>query len=278
MENFDIIRTSEYVVTETNLVNSFKSKFENCKVEVDPNNYRETYNISNGKEPVIRYQMQSQVRKTSLNNILLYLDFPINFFIEDVRSTPYGHFNYEIMKEFCHGLDIESIGAGELTDKILDNDQKYPTILRDLYATDYEWRDDDMYNSIAWRDQYQPEQYWSFMKYGQLGVPLLDRPNQFFIGSAHSLFSAHLAKFKFMPLYIQIPSNQKNWFMKMPSALFQEKQKPFIKEESKFTYLFYVDLENKSLWGKKSYHTDTSTVDIDIKDQEKDLNTYTKLL
>jgi hypothetical protein len=36
MKNFDIIRTSEYVVTESKLVDSFKSKFENYKVEVDP--------------------------------------------------------------------------------------------------------------------------------------------------------------------------------------------------------------------------------------------------
>ena len=278
MKNFDIIRTSEYVVTESKLVDSFKSKFENYRVEVDPSNYRETYIVSNGNEPIIRYQMQSQVRRTGLNQILLYLDFPVDFFIDDIRSTPYGHFNYQIMKKFCNELDTDSITAGELTKKIEETDKKYPTILRDLYPVDYEWRDDDMYNSIAWRDQFTPEQYWSFMKYGQLGVPLLDRPNEFFIGSAHSLFSAHLAKFKSMPLYIQIPDKEKSWFMKMPSALFQEKQKPFIKEESKFTYLFYVDLENKSLWGKKSYHTDSSSVNIQIKDHEKDLDTYTKLL
>lgn len=278
MKSFDIIRTSEYVVTESKLVDSFKSKFENYRVEVDPSNYRETYIVSNGNEPIIRYQMQSQVRRTGLNQILLYLDFPVDFFIDDIRSTPYGHFNYQIMKKFCNELDTDSITAGELTKKIEETDKKYPTILRDLYPVDYEWRDDDMYNSIAWRDQFAPEQYWSFMKYGQLGVPLLDRPNEFFIGSAHSLFSAHLAKFKSMPLYIQIPNKEKSWFMKMPSALFQEKQKPFIKEESKFTYLFYVDLENKSLWGKKSYHTDSSSVNIQIKDHEKDLDTYTKLL
>jgi hypothetical protein len=182
------------------------------------------------------------------------------------------------MDSLCQELDTDNITSGELTRKIKETDKKYPTILRDLYPVDYEWRDDDMYNSIAWRDQFTPEQYWSFMKYGQLGVPLLDRPNEFFIGSAHSLFSAHLAKFKSMPLYIQIPNKEKSWFMKMPSALFQEKQKPFIKEESKFTYLFYVDLENKSLWGKKSYHTDSSSVNIQIKDHEKDLDTYTKLL
>ena len=278
MKNFDIVRTSEYVVTESKLVDSFKSKFENYKVEVDPNNYRETYIMSNGNEPVIRYQMQSQVRMTGLNQILVYFNFPVSFFIEDIRSTPYGHFNYQIMNSLCQELDTDNITSGELTRKIKETDKKYPAIVRDLYPIDYEWRDDDMYNSIAWRDQYAPEQYWSFMKYGQLGIPLLDRPNEFFIGSAHSLFSAHLAKFKIMPLYIQVPKNKKSWFMKMPSALFQEKQKPFIKEESKFTYLFYVDLENKNLWGKKSYHTDSSTVKLEIQEQEKDLNTYTKLL
>ena len=233
MKNFDIVRTSEYVVTESKLVDSFKSKFENYKVEVDPNNYRETYIMSNGNEPVIRYQMQSQVRMTGLNQILVYFNFPVSFFIEDIRSTPYGHFNYQIMNSLCQELDTDNITSGELTRKIKD---------------------------------------------GQLGIPLLDRPNEFFIGSAHSLFSAHLAKFKIMPLYIQVPKNKKSWFMKMPSALFQEKQKPFIKEESKFTYLFYVDLENKNLWGKKSYHTDSSTVKLEIQEQEKDLNTYTKLL
>ncbi len=278
MKNFDIIRTSEYVVAESKLVDSFKSKFNNYKVEVSPDSYRETYIISNDNEPVIRYQMQSQVRRTRLGEILVYFNFPVSFFINDIRSTPYGHFNYEIMKNFCKGLDIDNISSGELTNKIREVDKKYPTIVRDLYPIDYEWRMDDMFNSIAWRDQYKPEQYWSFMKYGQLGIPLLDRPEQFFIGSAHTLFSAHLANFKSIPLYIQVPENKKSWFMKMPSALFQEKQKPFIKEESKFTYLFYIDLENKSLWGKKSYHTNISTVDIEIKEKEKDLDTYTKLL
>lgn len=278
MKNFDIVRTSEYVVAESKIVDSFKSKFNNYRVEVEPNNYRETYIISNDNEPVIRYQMQSQVRRTRLGEILVYFNFPISFFINDIRSTPYGHFNYEIMKNFCKGLDIDNISSGELTNKIREVDKKYPTIVRDLYPIDYEWRMDDMFNSIAWRDQYKPEQYWSFMKYGQLGIPLLDRPEQFFIGSAHTLFSAHLANFKSIPLYIQVPKNKKSWFMKMPSALFQEKQKPFIEEESKFTYLFYVDLENKSLWGKKSYHTNISTVDIEIKEKEKDLDTYTKLL
>ena len=39
--------------------------------------------------------MQSQVRRTRLGEILVYFNFPINFLIEDIRSTPYGHFNYE---------------------------------------------------------------------------------------------------------------------------------------------------------------------------------------
>ena len=43
MKNFDIVRTSEYVVTESKLVNNFKSKFEYIDIKVDPNNYRETY-------------------------------------------------------------------------------------------------------------------------------------------------------------------------------------------------------------------------------------------
>ena len=39
--------------------------------------------------------------------------------------------------------------------------------------------------------------------------------------------------------------------------------------KSDFTYKFYIDLDNKELWGRKCL----------IKDKEnKDLNTYTKLL
>ena len=69
MKNFDIVRTSEYVVTESKLVNNFKSKFEYIDIKVDPNNYRETYILNNGNEPQIRYQMQSQVRKRILRRI-----------------------------------------------------------------------------------------------------------------------------------------------------------------------------------------------------------------
>ena len=102
MKNFDIVRTSEYVVAESKIVDSFKSKFNNYRVEVEPNNYRETYIISNDNEPVIRYQMQSQVRRTRLGEILVYFNFPVSFFINDIRSTPYGHFNYEIMDHSMH--------------------------------------------------------------------------------------------------------------------------------------------------------------------------------
>jgi len=91
VKNFDIVRTSEYVVTESKLVNNFKSKFEYIDIKVDPNNYRETYILNNGNEPQIRYQMQSQVRKSRLQDILVYLDFPISFFSNDIKSTTHGN-------------------------------------------------------------------------------------------------------------------------------------------------------------------------------------------
>ena len=239
MKNFDIVRTSEYVVTESKLVNNFKSKFEYIDIKVDPNNYRETYILNNGNEPQIRYQMQSQVRKSRLQDILVYLDFPISFFSNDIKSTTHGNFDYNLVKEFCKELDIENITGKEIAEK-----------------------------SAEWRDQFIPEQYWSFMKYGQLGTPLIDRPHQLFFGSSHSLFSAHLAKFKSMPLYIQIPKPKKKWFMKMPGSIFK----------SKFTYLFYIDLEEKSLWGKKSYDPNSLGKGYEFNDEEMNLNNYTRLL
>jgi hypothetical protein len=116
-----------------------------------------------------------------------------------------------------------------------------------------------MYDTIAWSDQFLPEQYWSFMKYGQMGSPLIDRPFDLFQGSAHSLLAAHFAKKKDMSLFIEIPKGEKSWYMTMPANIFK----------SDFTYKFYIDLDNKELWGRKCL----------IKDKEnKDLNTYTKLL
>ena len=116
MKNFDILRTSEYVVTESKLVNSFKSKFEYIDIKVDPNNYRETYILNNVNEPQIRYQMQSQVRKTKLQDILVYLNFPINFFSDDIKSTTHGNFDYSLVKQFCEELDIENITGKEIAE------------------------------------------------------------------------------------------------------------------------------------------------------------------
>tara|TARA_A100000172_G_scaffold30817_1_gene18366 strand:- start:2292 stop:3083 length:792 start_codon:yes stop_codon:yes gene_type:complete len=257
--SFDIVRAYEYVLVENEVVKMIKKGFDKVTTEVNPNNFRETFILQNGKEPKIRYQMQSQVRMTPLNSNLVYINFPISFFIDEVRSTPYGHMNYKILKQFCEELDIDNLTASELYDKKVQYDKKYPELVRDLYPKDYQWKDDNMYDNIAWSDQFYPEQYWSFMKYGQMGAPLIDRPFDLFQGSAHSLLAAHLAKKKFMSLFIQIPKGEDSWCMTMPANIFK----------SDFTYKFFIDLDNKELWGKKCL----------IKDKEnKDLSTYTKLL
>jgi hypothetical protein len=257
--NFDIVRTCDYVIVENEVMKIIKSQFKKVNIEIDPNNYRETYILQNGNEPKIRYQMQSQVRMTPLDSTLVYINFPISFFIDEVRGTPYGHMNYKILKQFCEELDIDNLTASELHDKKKEYDKKYPELVRDLYPKDYKWRDDNMYDTIAWSDQFLPEQYWSFMKYGQMGSPLIDRPFDLFQGSAHSLLAAHFAKKKDMSLFIEIPKGEKSWYMTMPANIFK----------SDFTYKFYIDLDNKELWGRKCL----------IKDKEnKDLNTYTKLL
>ena len=71
-----------------------------------------------------------------------------------------------------------------------------------------------------------------------------------------------------MPLYIQIPKPKKKWFMKMPGSIFK----------SKFTYLFYIDLEEKSLWGKKSYDPNSLGEGYEFNEEEMNLNNYTRLL
>ena len=270
--NFDRVRASKYVLVEYECMKHITSLFDNVHIDINPKNNRETYVLSNKNEPKINYQMQSQVRNTLLSSDLVYLNFPISFFIENIRGTPHGYFNYEAIKEAIKELDQEEWTNQKLFDKIQEYNKKYPETIQDTLPKTHPEYENEQFKVKAWNDQFYLQQYWSFKKYGQLGAPLIDRPYNFFLGSAHSLFAAHLAKKEQMSIFIQVPEGGKGpkteWCFQMPPALF----------DNKITYRFYINLEKKELWG---IQTDPILLEQNhIQRYHKDINltNYTKLL
>jgi len=187
------------------------------------------------------YCTQSETRNVGSRDIILFLDFPIWYFRDDVKNSWHGWFDYDMGDEFLREWDKE------------DNSYDSYTLLTEKYNKKYPEKNDGQF---IWSKGLIPDLHASFRRYGILNIPIIDRPFTIFIGSSHTLFHACYMRWDTLKFFIKVPKNHKKdmrhkllpgWYCYIEPNNFAEKKF----NESKLFYVFYIDVKNEKLYGKK---------------------------
>ena len=209
-----------------------------------PNNERtptwQDYRIDNfignlDDEPQL-FIFQSETRKVLVKDIILFLEFPIWYFRDEIKNSFYGEFEYDIIDKFFKRWDKED-NTHESYKKLSEEmNEKYPK---------------------NWNLNLEADLHASFRKYGQLNIPVIDRPYGIFQGSSHTLFHACYQKWDTLKVFIKVPYREdfhkypdeivKGWYTYIAPNNFS----PGHYKDGKFFYMLYIDIENEKIYAKK---------------------------
>ena len=195
---------------------------------------------SNNEDIQQLYVTQSETRSILCSSIIMYVELPLSYFMDDIKNTTYGEFNYDVVDEFFKRWekDLTHTTAIKL---MAEYDEKYPEIFNEEHI---------------WRMNLEQDLYFSFKKYGQLNIPVIDRPYSIFEGSSHTLFHACYLKWDTLKVFIVVPDTethsaksgiQNGWYTMIPPNNFSHTHF----KDSKIFYMFYIDIENEQIYSKK---------------------------
>ena len=186
------------------------------------------------------YVTQSETRSIQSKNIIMFLNLPLKYFRDDIKNTTYGYFDYDVVDEVFKRWNKN----------LTYNEWKK---INDEYCEKYPEQESEEW---LWKKNLEQDLYFSFKKYGQLNIPVIDRPYKLFEGSSHTLFHACYLKWDYLKVFIEVPPNYQQkfpdalcsgWYSYIPPNNFAPKKYT----DSKMFYMFYFDLENEKLYSKK---------------------------
>ena len=207
------------------------------------------------------YVTQSETRSVHSKSIIMFLNLPLKYFRDDIKNTTYGYFDYDVVDKIFKRWN-KNLTENEWTAINKEYCEKYPE------QVDSEW---------IWKKNLEQDLYYSFKKYGQLNIPVIDRPYNIFKGSSHTLFHACYLKWDYLKVFIEVPLSVEQqskdalcsgWYSFIPPNNFAPKQYT----DSKMFYMFYFDLENENLYSKQYPANQFDFFKKNIKTLDKDLH------
>lgn len=216
--------------------------FKYWKHDTDWKDYRVNTYLANksddGKrdEPGL-YVTQTETRNMHTRDVILYLEFPLKHIRDDVKNTMYGEFDYDVIDEFLKRLDDCDCDYEEWSKLHEEFNERFPKIKEEEYV---------------WCRRAELDLHCSFYKYGQLNIPVIDRPKSIWMGSSHTFFHACYLKWDYLPVFIKIPTTENSkllssWYSLVPPNNFSHGHY----NDSKIFYMYYFDLKNEKIYYKK---------------------------
>ena len=191
--------------------------------------YQNKYSWMNkGDPPYSTFVTQSESRSISVEEHIVYLDFPIWWFSKDVKNTTYGKFDYDVLMSFIDTMNYHAFHDRKSgwTKKdyfglVKEYNEKYP----EIEDEEYTW----ISNSFV-------DLYGSFKKYGRLTITVIDRPYSLFVGSFDKTKGRKGMKIL-----------KENWYCYIQPNNFAHHRY----DDSEIFYMFYIDIKNEKFYGKK---------------------------
>ena len=186
--------------------------------------YQNKYSWMNkGDPPYSTFVTQSESRSISVEEHIVYLDFPIWWFSKDVKNTTYGKFDYDVLMSFIDTMNYHAFHDRKSgwTKKdyfglVKEYNEKYP----EIEDEEYTW----ISNSFV-------DLYGSFKKYGRLTITVIDRPYSFDKSKGRKGMSIL----------------KENWYCYIQPNNFAHHRY----DDSEIFYMFYIDIKNEKFYGKK---------------------------
>ena len=149
----------------------------------------------------------------------------------------YGEFDYDVIDEFLKRLDDCDCDYEEWLKLHEEFNERFPKIKEEEYV---------------WCRRAELDLHCSFYKYGQLNIPVIDRPKSIWMGSSHTFFHACYLKWDYLPVFIKIPTTENSkllssWYSLVPPNNFSHGHY----NDSKIFYMYYFDLKNEKIYYKK---------------------------
>jgi len=244
---------------ESNYLWQTKTKFERPVVRWYDNpkgmiwgiaDYQNRYSWMNKNDPPYStFVTQSESRSISVEEHIIYLDFPIWWFSKDVKNTTYGKFDYDVLMSFINTMNDLSLRNGNEWTK-----KNYFNLVKEYNERYPEFEDEE----YTWISNSFVDLYGSFKKYGRLTVTVIDRPYTLFKGSSHNLFYGSVLGWKTLPIFVKIPFDKtkgkkgmkilkENWYCYIQPNNFAHHRF----DDSEIFYMFYIDIKNEKFYGKK---------------------------
>ena len=229
---------------ENDLPVSYIYKYYDKPNGVDWRDYRVDTYIANLYDDVKRdvsalYVTQSETRNIKTQDSLLYLNFPLKHIRDDVKNTMYGEFDYDVLDEFMKRWDESNCDYNTWVELHNEFNNRYPKIKDSEYV---------------WCKRSELDLHGSFKNYGQLNIPVIDRPETIWLGSSHTFFHACYLKWDTLKVFIKVPVDKRNkkvlkesWYSLVPPNNFSHGHY----DDSKIFYIYYFDLKNEKIYYKK---------------------------
>ena len=182
------------------------------------------------------YVTQTETRNISTRDVILYLEFPLKHIRDDVKNTMYGEFDYDVLDEFMKRWDESNCDYNAWDELQNEFNNRYPKIKDSEYV---------------WCKRSELDLHGSFKNYGQLNIPVIDRPETIWLGSSHTFFHACYLKWDYLKVFIKVPKkNNKllsSWYSIVPPNNFSYGHY----DDSEIFYMYYFDLNNEKIYYKK---------------------------
>ena len=189
-------------------------------------------------EPAL-YVTQTETRNMHTRDVILYLEFPLKHIRDDVKNTMYGEFDYDVLDEFMKRWDESNCDYDTWVELHNEFNNRYPKIKDSEYV---------------WCKRSELDLHGSFKNYGQLNIPVIDRPYDIWWGSSHTFFHACYLKWDTLKVFIKVPVDNRNkkvlkesWYSLVPPNNFSHGHY----DDSKIFYIYYFDLKNEKIYYKK---------------------------
>ena len=219
-------------------------------------NYLEESEHPNVREVPALYMLQSETREIPVRKTLLYLDFPIWYIREKIKNSYYGEFDFIEIKDFFRRWTKSGFSRNTYDSLWNEYNERFPTIA------------DPLDKDKVWFRYLEPDLHASFAKYGQLNIPVIDRPFHLFEGSSHTLFHSCLLGWDTLKVFITLPTDKileldgqdrilSGWYTYLGPNNFAEKHF----NDSQIFYLFYIDIKNEKIYAKECDVSEKNTLD-----------------
>lgn len=257
IQPFDIIPASEYVRLEDKAFDQVVSNFKvntvcfvdnaTCNEDVDrivdkvyktlppkavANSFRPNLYISDNKGIQTLFHKQADTRRVHMNHQLVFIEFPLKLLHKYVKKVFTFDTNFDIIDSFLKQMNEIGWVGSKFVKLREEFDEKFSNGIP--ASSDKFWNFDTFI-----------ELHYFYKTYGFLTLPLQDKHPEYFKGSTHTFFHLNYLKAEHIPIFIPIPEGN--------NQVYKTSWYGYISPQSMDNvhgYVFYIDLQEKSIYGK----------------------------